>query len=81
MRDVVDGESILVDGVRVDVSFSAQELDAVTNEPFIHDECDTAVLGVAEARATHLHADADVQLEESLHAVEVPGVDGHVVDG
>ena len=61
--------------------FLTQKLETVLDEHPLHDEGDTGLTFILETVGTELHTDSDVQLEETLHAVQVPGVEVDVVDG
>ncbi len=61
--------------------FLAQKLETVFDEHALHDECDASLPLVLETVGAEVHPDPNVQLEEALHAIQVPGVEVDVVDG
>ena len=81
MRNIVDHESSLPARVLArNVRLPAQETNTVLDEGLLHDKGDAGLLLGPETHGAQLHADPDVQQEEALHPVEVPGVDVDVCD-
>lgn len=64
----------------IDLSFLAEKRNTVLDKLLLHDEC-CGHAPTAVARVTELHTNTDVELNEALDLVDVPGMEINVVDG
>ena len=81
MRHAVDHKSTLLEGRLRYTSLATQKLDAIRNKHALHDKSDAPFLLVPQTLRAKFHSYADIELEETLHPVEVPSVEVYVVDG
>ena len=74
-----DQHPVLSSGDIGDVSFPTEKLDALVMKELVDDERD-ALRTSEHAIRTEFHLNPDIQLDEPLNPVQVPGLDVDVVD-